>query len=122
MVIVEVRVPFAILGAEVDRIFSAEKIKHLASILAQKSEVRSYFAFSKWHFIHEIGTNFETYVKMNLRTNQQFLKLQVDSFVKIFPGTEHGWTTRYKDEDEAAVKKAEESHLDMLNWFTKYIK
>ncbi|CDP16397.1 unnamed protein product [Coffea canephora] len=80
----EVRVPFAILGAEVDRIFSAEKIKHLASILAQKSEV--------------------------------------DSFVKIFPGTEHGWTTRYKDEDEAAVKKAEESHLDMLNWFTKYIK
>lgn len=29
---------------------------------------------------------------------------------------------RYKDEDDVAVKKAEESHLDILNWFSKYIK
>lgn len=51
-----VRAPFALLGAEPDRFFSVEKIKHLASILAQKSEI--------------------------------------DSSVKTFPGTEHGWTTR----------------------------
>ncbi|KAG5554832.1 hypothetical protein RHGRI_012407 [Rhododendron griersonianum] len=49
-------------------------------------------------------------------------KPEVDSFVKIFPGVEHGWTVRYKDEDEVAVKSAEEAHEDMLNWFVKYVK
>ncbi|KAI8561439.1 hypothetical protein RHMOL_Rhmol04G0339600 [Rhododendron molle] len=49
-------------------------------------------------------------------------KPEVDSFVKIFPGVEHGWTVRYKDEDEAAVKSAHEAHEDMLNWFVKYVK
>jgi carboxymethylenebutenolidase len=47
---------------------------------------------------------------------------QIDSFVKIFPGVAHGWTVRYGVEDESAVKSAEEAHLDMLNWFTKYVK
>ena len=47
---------------------------------------------------------------------------QIDSFVKIFPGVAHGWTVRYSVEDESAVKSAEEAHLDMLNWFTKYVK
>jgi carboxymethylenebutenolidase len=28
---------------------------------------------------------------------------------------------RYNLEDESAVKSAEEAHLDMLNWFTKYV-
>ncbi|XP_058212287.1 endo-1,3;1,4-beta-D-glucanase-like [Rhododendron vialii] len=46
----------------------------------------------------------------------------VDSFVKIFPGVNHGWSVRYDDDNESAVKSAEESHEDMLNWFTKYIK
>jgi len=46
----------------------------------------------------------------------------VDSFVKIFPGVSHGWSVRYSDDDESAVKSAEESHEDMLNWFTKYVK
>ncbi|KAF7145857.1 hypothetical protein RHSIM_Rhsim04G0208400 [Rhododendron simsii] len=49
-------------------------------------------------------------------------KPEVDSFVKIFPGVEHGWTVRYKDEDEVAVKSANEAHEDMLNWFVKYVK
>ncbi|KAI8552962.1 hypothetical protein RHMOL_Rhmol06G0308800 [Rhododendron molle] len=49
-------------------------------------------------------------------------KPEVDSFVKIFPGVEHGWTVRYKDEDEVAVKCADEAHEDMLNWFVKYVK
>uniref|UniRef100_A0A7N2LWZ3 Dienelactone hydrolase domain-containing protein n=1 Tax=Quercus lobata TaxID=97700 RepID=A0A7N2LWZ3_QUELO len=49
-------------------------------------------------------------------------KSEFDSFVKIFPGVAHGWTVRYNAEDESAVKSAEESHLDMLNWFTKYVK
>ncbi|XP_055815168.1 endo-1,3;1,4-beta-D-glucanase-like isoform X3 [Solanum dulcamara] len=46
----------------------------------------------------------------------------IESFVKIFPGVEHGWTVRYNVEDESAVKAAEEAHSDMLNWFTKFIK
>ncbi|XP_050240370.1 endo-1,3;1,4-beta-D-glucanase-like [Quercus robur] len=49
-------------------------------------------------------------------------KSEFDSFVKIFPGVAHGWTVRYNAEDESAVKSAEEAHLDMLNWFTKYVK
>jgi len=49
-------------------------------------------------------------------------KSEFDSYVKIFPGVAHGWTVRYNVDDESAVKSAEESHLDMLNWFTKYVK
>ncbi|KAM4116142.1 hypothetical protein ACJW30_02G028400 [Castanea mollissima] len=49
-------------------------------------------------------------------------KSEFDSFVKIYPGVAHGWTVRYNVEDESAVKSAEEAHLDMLNWFTKYVK
>ncbi|CAH2056883.1 unnamed protein product [Thlaspi arvense] len=49
-------------------------------------------------------------------------KLESDSYVKIFPGVAHGWSTIYNVEDEAAVKSAEEAHGDMLNWFTKYVK
>ncbi|KAK4425740.1 1,4-beta-D-glucanase [Sesamum alatum] len=49
-------------------------------------------------------------------------KSEVDSFVKIFPGVGHGWTVRYNDDDEFAVKSAEESHKDMLDWLIKYMK
>lgn len=42
--------------------------------------------------------------------------------MKIYPGVEHGWTTRYDIEDEKAVQSAEEACQDMLNWFIKYIK
>ncbi|XP_059650180.1 uncharacterized protein LOC132295928 isoform X2 [Cornus florida] len=44
-------------------------------------------------------------------------KPEVDGFVKIFPGVAHGWTMRYKDEDEEELKHAEEAHQDMLDWF-----
>ncbi|KAL0458061.1 UNVERIFIED_CONTAM: 1,4-beta-D-glucanase [Sesamum latifolium] len=49
-------------------------------------------------------------------------KPEVANFVKIFPGVVHGWTMRYKLDDEKAVKSAEEAHEDMLNWFIKYVK
>ncbi|KAI3459339.1 hypothetical protein Pfo_016002 [Paulownia fortunei] len=49
-------------------------------------------------------------------------KPEVDGFVKIFPGVSHGWSVRYSDEDELAVKNAEEAHKDMLDWFVKYLK
>ncbi|PIA44779.1 hypothetical protein AQUCO_01700401v1 [Aquilegia coerulea] len=49
-------------------------------------------------------------------------KPEVDSHVKIFPGVAHGWTVRYNEEDEAAVKSAEEAHQDMIGWFTKHVK
>ncbi|XP_019197707.1 PREDICTED: endo-1,3;1,4-beta-D-glucanase-like [Ipomoea nil] len=49
-------------------------------------------------------------------------KPEIDSFVKVFPGVKHGWTLRYDDKDEEAIKVAEEAHSDMLNWLTNYIK
>ncbi|KAL2530463.1 alpha/beta-hydrolase superfamily protein [Forsythia ovata] len=49
-------------------------------------------------------------------------KPEVDAFVKIFPGVSHGWSVRYKDDDEAAVKSAEEAQKDLLDWFAKYLK
>nr|CAB3461543.1 unnamed protein product [Digitaria exilis] len=47
---------------------------------------------------------------------------QVAHFVKIFPGVTHGWAVRYSDNDEAAVKSAEEAFADMTGWFDKYLK
>lgn len=34
----------------------------------------------------------------------------------------HGWSMRYKDEDEATSKCAQEAYQDMLDWFIKYLK
>nr|XP_009417916.1 PREDICTED: endo-1,3;1,4-beta-D-glucanase-like isoform X1 [Musa acuminata subsp. malaccensis] len=42
--------------------------------------------------------------------------------VKIFPGVAHGWTVRHKADDAAAVKRAQEAHQDMLNWFIQHVK
>ncbi|WP_411024818.1 dienelactone hydrolase family protein, partial [Salmonella sp. s57610] len=39
-------------------------------------------------------------------------KNEVDGYVKIFPGVQHGWSVRYDNEDEVAVKSAEEAHKD----------
>ena len=48
--------------------------------------------------------------------------MQVDFHVKVFPKVTHGWTMKYRVEDEEAVKKAEEAHQDMLEWFSKHVK
>ncbi|ERN12385.1 hypothetical protein AMTR_s00025p00111790 [Amborella trichopoda] len=48
-------------------------------------------------------------------------KKKVDYFLKISMGVAHGWTVRYSVDDEIAVKRAEEAHTDMLNWFKKYV-
>jgi dienelactone hydrolase len=49
-------------------------------------------------------------------------KSGIGHFVKIFPGVEHGWTVRYKNDDAAAVKSAEEALADMIDWFNKNLK
>ncbi|XP_066362978.1 endo-1,3;1,4-beta-D-glucanase-like [Miscanthus floridulus] len=46
----------------------------------------------------------------------------VAHFVKIFPGVAHGWSVRYSDDDEDAVKSAEEALGDTINWFNKNLK
>ncbi|POO02304.1 Dienelactone hydrolase [Trema orientale] len=46
---------------------------------------------------------------------------KIDYFVKLFPGVAHGWTVRYADNEEA-IRRANESHEDLLNWVTKYVK
>ncbi|XP_065860106.1 endo-1,3;1,4-beta-D-glucanase-like [Euphorbia lathyris] len=79
-----VKVPTAILGAEIDQVSPPELMKQFGQILAQK--------------------------------------FQLESYVKIFPGVVHGWTVRYDEEDDLAVKSAEEAHSHMLDWFTKFVK
>ncbi|WJZ90190.1 hypothetical protein VitviT2T_009353 [Vitis vinifera] len=49
-------------------------------------------------------------------------KPEVNGYVKIFPGVDHGWSVRYKVEDEEAVKQANEAHQNMMDWFTQYVK
>lgn len=49
-------------------------------------------------------------------------KREINGYVKIFPGVAHGWTVRYKVDDEKAVKFAEEAHQNMLDWFIEYVK
>ncbi|GAV78724.1 DLH domain-containing protein [Cephalotus follicularis] len=49
-------------------------------------------------------------------------KYEINGYVKIFPGVAHGWTVRYHEEDEKAVKYAEEAHQNMLDWFIEYVK
>ncbi|RVW54830.1 Endo-1,3;1,4-beta-D-glucanase [Vitis vinifera] len=49
-------------------------------------------------------------------------KPEVNGYVKIFPGVAHGWSVRYKVEDEEAVKRADESHQIMMDWFAQYVK
>ncbi|EXB95850.1 hypothetical protein L484_010049 [Morus notabilis] len=49
-------------------------------------------------------------------------KSEIDSFVKIYPGVSHGWTVRYDVHDEAASKRADEAHKDLLAWFIKHVK
>ncbi|KAL3827913.1 hypothetical protein ACJIZ3_016715 [Penstemon smallii] len=80
----EVKVPLAILGAEIDQMSPPELVKKFEEILSSKPEV--------------------------------------PSFVKIYPGVAHGWTVRYKLDDEKVVKSAEEAHEDMLNWFITHVK
>lgn len=46
----------------------------------------------------------------------------VAHFVKIFPGVAHGWSVRYSDDDQHAVKSAEEALGDTIDWFNKNLK
>jgi dienelactone hydrolase len=48
-------------------------------------------------------------------------RAELKSFVKIFPGVNHGWTVRYDENDEHAVEKANEAHKLMIDWFAKYL-
>ncbi|KAK7846293.1 endo-1 [Quercus suber] len=79
-----VKVPIAILAAEIDDFLPPELLKQYDEALTSQSKV--------------------------------------DFYVKMFPKVIHGWTTRYEDEDEVAVKSAEEAHQNLLDWFAKYIK
>ncbi|XP_051130084.1 endo-1,3;1,4-beta-D-glucanase-like [Andrographis paniculata] len=58
-----------------------------------------------------------------LKQYEDILKANgVENFVKVYPNVKHGWTLKYNDTDEPAVKSAAEAHTDMLNWFIKYLK
>ena len=46
---------------------------------------------------------------------------QLKSYVRIFKGVMHGWTIRYNVNDPKAVRKANQAHRLMLQWFAKYL-
>ncbi|KAL2642412.1 hypothetical protein R1flu_009999 [Riccia fluitans] len=46
---------------------------------------------------------------------------RTNSYVKIFEGADHGWTTRYDDNDETACQRAEEAHADTIAFFHKHL-
>ncbi|GLT70976.1 hypothetical protein SLA2020_430220 [Shorea laevis] len=79
-----VKVPTAILGAEIDDFAPPELLKQFEEVFTAKPGV--------------------------------------DSYVKVFPNVEHGWTIRYNVEDDAAVKSAEEANQILLDWCVKYVK
>ncbi|KAL3634565.1 hypothetical protein CASFOL_021619 [Castilleja foliolosa] len=75
-----------------------------------------------------LGAQYDKYVSPILLQQYEFAleaikpKVAIDSYLKIFPGAEHGWTTIYNDTDAAAVNRAAEAHNELLNWFKKYLK
>ncbi|XP_076927327.1 endo-1,3;1,4-beta-D-glucanase-like [Bidens hawaiensis] len=77
-----IKVPIAILSAELDEMNPPELIKEYEAALAAN---------------------------------------KVEHFVKIYPGVNHGWTSRYNDDDAAEVKNAEEAQQDLVDWFKKYL-
>ncbi|KAI5075336.1 hypothetical protein GOP47_0009412 [Adiantum capillus-veneris] len=46
---------------------------------------------------------------------------EVQSFVKIYPGTSHGWVIRYNIDDAREVEKAEEAHDNIFEWLKMYL-
>lgn len=48
--------------------------------------------------------------------------MQVERYVKIFPGVAHGWSIRFNDDNEFAVQSAEEAQQDTLDWLVKHVK
>ncbi|MCO5582529.1 hypothetical protein L7F22_036427 [Adiantum nelumboides] len=48
-------------------------------------------------------------------------KKEVQSFVKIYSGTSHGWVIRYNVDDAREVERAEEAHEKMFEWLQLYL-
>ncbi|KAL2621603.1 hypothetical protein R1flu_001808 [Riccia fluitans] len=46
---------------------------------------------------------------------------EVESFLKVFPGMNHGWCIRYDVNVPEEVKSAHEAHDDMLEWYSKHL-
>ncbi|KAL3695842.1 hypothetical protein R1sor_009918 [Riccia sorocarpa] len=44
-------------------------------------------------------------------------EVRTKSYVRIFDGADHGWTTRYDENDEPARKRAEKAHADIIAFF-----
>ncbi|KAH7302614.1 hypothetical protein KP509_23G079600 [Ceratopteris richardii] len=48
-------------------------------------------------------------------------KKDVKSFVKIYPGTFHGWVNRYDPSNPVQLGKAEEAHKKIFEWLQTYL-
>lgn len=65
-------------------------------------------------FYYQNWTTIDVWIKSYVQVGDKY-------FVKVFPGGEHGFTTRYDLEDEAAHHRACEAHDELLLWFGKYL-
>ncbi|CAA3021243.1 endo-1,3 1,4-beta-D-glucanase-like [Olea europaea subsp. europaea] len=134
------RFQFSILGAETDHRSPPELLKEFDATLNAKPEIDAFvkvFPGVSHGWSVRYKDDDEAAVKRAEEAHKDMLdwfiqsppellkefdatlnaKPEIDAFVKVFPGVSHGWSVRYKDDDEAAVKRAEEAHKDMLDWF-----
>lgn len=124
-----VKVPISVLGAEIDQRSPPELVKKFEGVLKKKAEV-----WNSKILLHSISSHTyldaccteESYLTLlhwsyKFLTFFPFFPLQISCSVKIFPGVAHGWSVRYNDDDENAVKSATEAFQDMLDWFVKHL-
>ncbi|PWA64578.1 alpha/beta-Hydrolases superfamily protein [Artemisia annua] len=101
-----VKVPTAILGAELDTMCPPELVKKF-EVALEANQINTTrtdpFIVSRFMLVW-------------------FMGMQIEHFVKIYPGVSHGWTIRYEDDDEAAKKCASEAQQDLVDWFDKCLK
>lgn len=44
------------------------------------------------------------------------------SYVKLYKGADHGWTTRYDLEDPETSKRANSAHEELISWYKRMLK
>ncbi|KAK9169557.1 hypothetical protein Syun_001697 [Stephania yunnanensis] len=111
----EVKVPIIVLGAEIDKISPPELVKNFKD--AASPELNYNMKFSTYASVVAV-----CFSRNHKWTYACSLPPHIDIHVKIFDRCLHGWTIRYDVENAEVVKRTEEAHRDMLDWFNKYVK
>ncbi|KAI3790622.1 hypothetical protein L2E82_03803 [Cichorium intybus] len=100
-----VKVSTGIFGAEIDKMCPPEVVKEFELCFRSKTGAEVQIGMTLDVAGEEVGDP----GKVGM----------IDHFVKIYNGVSHGWTTRWKDDDEIAMQCAKEALEDLLAWFGK---